>query len=240
MPNPHLLERLAAVQDALLAIHRGGGPMSSSTKGREREHFIHKFLEQVLPPLHRFGAGDITDSAGHRTGQCDIVIEHPLLPSLPQVGGEERLYLAEGVAAVIEVKSDLASQWDDVMKTAGEIKKLARPLRRDFDPSLPLGLGYPDTIPVFAVGYKGWSQLKTLQERLENQWLVNGILIIDGGLFASTLIMPYIRTGFDKDRTFYGISRSHGPMALWGLICTLQQVTHGLTNNGDWIRDYAQ
>jgi hypothetical protein len=240
MPNPHLLERLAAVQAVLLGIHRGGGPMSSSTKGREREHFIHEFLEQVLPPLHRFGSGDITDSAGQRSGQCDIVIEHPLLPSLPLVGGKERLYLAEGVAAVIEVKSDIASQWDDVVKTAGEVKKLTRPLRRDFNPSLPPGQGYGDPIPVFAVGYKGWSQLKTLQERLDNQGLINGVLIIDGGLFASTRLAPYHRAGFDRNREYYGITKGQGPMGLWGFLCTLQQVTHGLTNNGEWIRDYLQ
>jgi hypothetical protein len=150
MPNQHLIERLAAIQDALLALHRGGGPMSSSTKGREREHFIHQFLEQVLPPVHRFGSGDIIDSSGNRSGQADIVIEHPRLPSLPHPGGKERLYLAESVAAVIEVKSDISSQWHDVEATAREIKKLRRPPRRDVDPTLPPGVGYPPiSRPVF-------------------------------------------------------------------------------------------
>jgi hypothetical protein len=104
VPNPHLLERIAAVQDTLFALYRGGKPMSSATKGREREYFVHEFLEQILPPVHRFGSGDVIDSHGHTTGQVDIVIEHPFLPSLPQPGGKERLYLAESVAAVIEVK----------------------------------------------------------------------------------------------------------------------------------------
>jgi hypothetical protein len=111
MPNAHLVERLTAVQDALLALHRGGGPLSSSSKGREREHFIGEFLRKVLPPVHRFGSGDIIDSAGQKSGQADIVVEHPLLPSLPHPGGKVRMYLAESVAAVIEVKSDLSSQW---------------------------------------------------------------------------------------------------------------------------------
>jgi hypothetical protein len=56
--------------------------MSSATKGREREHFIHQFLEQVLPPVHRFGSGDIIDAVEQRSGQVDVVIEHPLLPRL--------------------------------------------------------------------------------------------------------------------------------------------------------------
>jgi hypothetical protein len=240
MPNPHLLERLAAVQETLLALYRGGRPMSSSTKGREREHFVHEFLEQVLPPVHRFGSGDIIDSLGQKSGQADIVIEHPLLPSLPQPGGKERLYLAESVAAVVEVKSDLSTQWDEVEATAREIKKLRRPPRRDINPSLPPGIGYPDPIPVFAVGYKGWSRLETLKERLRNENLVNGILVIEGGLFASQWVLPYHRPGFDATREFYSMVNVQGPMALWGLFCTLQQVIHGMSDNGEWIRDYVQ
>jgi hypothetical protein len=214
--------------------------MSASTKGKEREHFIHKFLEQVLPPPHRFGSGDITDSLGQRSGQVDIVIEHPLLPSLPQIGGEERLYLAESVAAVIEIKSDLSSQWDEVERTAREVKKLRRPPRRDVNPSLPPGQGYPDPIPVFAVGYKSWSKLETPKERFGHENLVNGVLIIEGGLFATHYVWPYWRPGFDPTRVFYGMANVRGPMALWGLICTLQQVTHGMNDNDEWIRAYVE
>src|SRR5262249_49094612 len=50
-------------------------------------------------------------------------------PSLPQISGKERLYLAESVAAVIEVKSNLSSQWEEVEKTVREVKKLRRPLK---------------------------------------------------------------------------------------------------------------
>jgi len=240
MPNPHLFERLKATQETLLALHRGGAMMSSATKGREREHFIHQFLEQVLPPLHRFGTGDFIDSSGQRSGQVDIVIEHLLLPSLPQVSGSERLYLAESVAAVLEIKSNLSSQWDDVVRTAREIRKLRRPPRRDLNPSLPSGQGYPDPIPIFAVGYEGWAKLESLKERLGHENLVNGILVINGGLFVTQYVFPHRQPGFDETREFYGMTNAQGPMALWGLICTLQQVTHGLSNNGEWIRDYAR
>jgi hypothetical protein len=39
----------------------------------------------------------------------------------------ERLYLAESVAKVIEVKSILDDQWDDGVRTAESIEKLTRP-----------------------------------------------------------------------------------------------------------------
>jgi hypothetical protein len=240
MPNRHLIERLAAVQDTLLALYRGGKPMSSATKGREREYFIHEFLEQILPPVHRFGSGDIIDSHGHKTGQIDIVIEHPFLPSLPQLGGRERLYLAESVAAVIEVKSDLSSQWDEVEKTAREIRRLKRPFNKDRNPPVSPGVpGYPDPITVFAVGYKGWAKLETLRGRFGVDALVNGILVIEGGLWATYMMPTYRRPGLDESRGIYQVNEIEGPMALWGLFCSLQQVIHGVSDNGEWIKDYV-
>ncbi len=79
--------------------------MSDSSKGSEREHFIDLFLKEVFPPSYRFGTGDALDSAGNKSGQLDVVVELTFFPSLPALGGGSRLYLAEGVAAVIEVKS---------------------------------------------------------------------------------------------------------------------------------------
>ena len=121
--------------------------------------------------------------------------------------------MAESVAAVIEVKSDLSSQWDDVERTAREVKQLCRPLRRDLNPSVPPGRGYPDPIPVFAVGYKGWSKLETVKEHFGHENLVNGILVIESGLFAAHHIWPYRRPGFDETRVSYAMWNVQGAMA---------------------------
>jgi hypothetical protein len=43
--------------------------MSSNSKGREREDFISKYLERVMPSTVRFGTGDVTDGSGKRSGQ---------------------------------------------------------------------------------------------------------------------------------------------------------------------------
>ena len=71
--------------------------MSAASKGAERQAFIESFLTNVLPPTFRFGSGDATDAAGHRSGQLDVVVEYPFSPSLPSFGGPgvTRLYLAE-------------------------------------------------------------------------------------------------------------------------------------------------
>jgi hypothetical protein len=161
------------------------------------------------------------------------------LPSLPQVAGRERLYLAESVAAVIEVKSDLCSQWEEVERTARAVKSLRRPLRRDTNPSIPPGQGYWDPIPVYAVGYRGWSRLETLQNHLSLEG-VNSALVIDIGLFAATWILPRQGVGSDLYAVHCSMNNVQGPMALWGLICSLQEVMLGYFNNGQWLVDYVR
>jgi hypothetical protein len=95
--------------------------------GNEREAFLHAFLGDVLPPHLRFGTGDATDQSGERSGQLDIVVEYPFVPSLPLVAGRSpRLYLAEGIVAVVEVKSDLTKQWNEVGLTARGLNNLTR------------------------------------------------------------------------------------------------------------------
>lgn len=203
MANPFLLERLGGIQSALLSIHQAGGGMSNSSKGTEREHFLNRFLREVLPPSFRFGTGDITDISGNRSGQVDVVVEYPFLPSLPAVTEGPRLYLAEGVAAVIEVKSDVAAQWSEVEATAASVKRLTR----DFRATVTMGGPGPERqVPVFAAGYKGWKKQETVEDHVASG-VVDGILVIGPGIFVSRA-------------EFLGI-KAPGPWALWGLICCL-------------------
>ena len=210
MKNPHVLDRLAGIQTILRGLYQAGGTMSAASKGEERGRFIEEYLKNVLPPTYRFGRGDITDQSGIRSGQVDIVVEYPFLPSLPSTAGDSpRLYLAEGVAAVIEVKSNLASQWNEVLETAGKLSAL----NRDIKPGMFSGKPPGPKIPFFAAGYVGWSQLKTVKEHLDPD-LIQGILVIDPGGFAS---IPA-----------FGDIAATGPWALWGLITCLHRITSTL------------
>ncbi len=216
--NQHIAARLAGIRTILMGAHQACSTMSTALRGSERAAFLDTFLRELLTPQFRFGEGDATDVAGNRSGQLDIVVEYPWVPSLPIVGSSRsRLYLAEGVAAVIEVKSDLATQWDQVKQTSSQLKKL----ERRYDSSFIFGGGMapPSRIPLFAVGYRGWKTMETVRERL-NEGIVEGILVIDSELFASVPL-------------FQEISES-GPFSLWGLIACLHQVTSvisSLTSN---------
>jgi hypothetical protein len=235
--NRHVRARLEASRRLLMAAHEGGMGLSSATQGREREAFVRLFLAEMFPTVHRFGSGDITDRLGEKSGQVDVVIEYPFLPSL-QSPGLERLYLAESVGATLEVKSDLSKTWDEVLATATAVKRLSRSPR-------VTGMygGQPPTrIPLFAVGYTGWKSLATLVQKVEDG-LVDGILVIDAGLFASTrrlLIDLHDQRRPLADLTdVYSTTAGIGADALWGFLCCLTEALHGMTPIGQAFTAYG-
>lgn len=77
------------------------------SKGTAREDIVRRFLEERLPESLEIGTGEIIDVTGQRSAQMDLVIFDKLhCPRLVQVG-DIRVYPAEGVQAVIQVKSML-------------------------------------------------------------------------------------------------------------------------------------
>ena len=219
MPNQHVLQRLTGLQAILNGVHQSSVGLSAATIGQERASFIDEFLSKVLPPIYRFGTGDATDASGAKSGQLDVVVEYPFAPSLPMVGaGQSRLYLAESAAAVIEVKSNLANQWNDAVKTAQALA----PLKRTFGATMSFGSGPQPQIPLFAVGYTGWKTIQPLQSHLNACPEIMGALVIDSGLYVS-------KSGL----------QATGPWALWGLIADLHFITNSLQSASTNPVDYA-
>lgn len=236
--NRHVRGRLDASRRLLMAAYEGGVGLSSATQGREREAFVRLFLAEMLSTVHRFGSGDITDSKGEKTGQVDIVIEYPFLPSL-QSPGLERLYLAESVGTTIEVKSDLSKKWDEVIETATAVKRLTRgPRVTGMYGGLP-----PTRVPFFAVGYTGWKTLGTLEEKVQDG-MVDGILIIDAELFASTRqrivdLDDYRRNSGDLIDV-YSTTAGENAYALWAFLCCITEALHGMTPIGRAFSRYSK
>lgn len=190
--NEHIKTRLAAIQQSLIAHYKGGSGLPTAVIGSERENIINDYLSEVLPPIYRFGRGAITDSNNVICGQIEVVMELPFAPNFPMPLGKERLYLAEAVAAVIEVKSNLSSQWQEVIATTYKIKKLTRDLclipLLSIVPSPDPILNVEDSskIPVYAVGYTGYQTLDSLRGRLSStpiEYRPDGALVIDSGCF---------------------------------------------------------
>jgi len=152
--------------------------------GSERETFLREFLQKVFPGHRRFATGVITDPAGNLSGQVDIAIEYGFIPSFPMPVADERLLLAESVALVIEVKSDLIRQWGEVEATTRRV----RALRRDMGVAMHFGdAPLPDRIPVAAVGYTGHKTIDGVDERLRTtpeDSRPDAALVINSGCFV--------------------------------------------------------
>ncbi len=89
--------------------------------GRNRENFCSNFLEKVLPSrLSVRRGGEIWDSKGNKTGQQDVIVIRDDCPCL-HVGSDE-IYLAEGVFAAIEVKSNLTT--DKFQEAASSLQRV--------------------------------------------------------------------------------------------------------------------
>lgn len=74
--NAHIASRLNGIHSVLCSGFDAGALLTSANKGDERERFISLFLAKVLPPIYRFGTGDITDSlknddSSRRVGESD-------------------------------------------------------------------------------------------------------------------------------------------------------------------------
>ena len=226
MPSQEFSTRLTGVWKSLVALHAGGAALSSASSGREREQFVNEFLQKVLPPPYRIGSGDVIDSFGQKTGQQDVVIELSFLPTLPAIAGKERLYLAEGVAALLEVKSNLAKDWEDLKRKASAIQNLRRLFRV---PGLTPYGPPSERIPYFAVGYTGWKSIDTIYEKCQ-EGVVDAILIIDQGLFCTRTDFfseSYSPDGNCNIRGFFAKEEK----ALWGLVCCIHYATLSIVIN---------
>ena len=210
----HLERRIEGIRSHLLACYEESSLASSSSKGQEREVFVREFLAKMFPPIFRFGSGEVTDSAGNRSGQLDVVIEYPFLPSLPAIAGSTRLYLAEGVASVVEVKSDISNQWNEVERTA----KSLRTVRRN---EATGGMFEDDVIdladiPLFAVGYHGFKTDEPLIDRVLSDNGVDAILQVDEFAFVS--LWDY------NPKSGSGPQVVRGPKAFWKFTTTLYRM----------------
>lgn len=79
------------------------------SKGTVRETYLNGYLKKYLPAtVNAIGSGEVIDSLGACSKQCDILIVDPSTPPLFVGDGEEyRVVFAECVYAVVEVKSFL-------------------------------------------------------------------------------------------------------------------------------------
>ena len=106
MSKPLVLEFLRCSLERIMAMSDSFGSVKDEgVMGVLRESLIESFLEPMLMPPYKAGTGIVTDSKGHQSGQCDIVIwDDSIFRPLYSARGAG-IYLIESVVAVMEVKS---------------------------------------------------------------------------------------------------------------------------------------
>lgn len=212
--NPDIEQELGAILGALKGCFSRRQRASTDKKGGERELFVSACLECILPSGFRFGKGDVCDLGGRKSGAIDIAIENAYMPSLAHPATPRyRHYIAEGVAACIEVKSDLCKQWKEVRDTANKLGRI----QRAWGHSVSQG-ALPQGIPLFAVGFTGWKTVDCIREKVEELSLA-GILVLDAEIFVSH---PGWAPGADL------MPVHTGSWSIWGLSCSLSRFARAL------------
>lgn len=96
-------------------------------RGGEREQGLKSFLETYLPSRYTVSNGEIVDDSGETSRQCDLVIYDKSNCPLLLAGKEYRVFPAEPVFAVVEVKSVLTSEeLRDAVEKIRAAKRLTR------------------------------------------------------------------------------------------------------------------
>lgn len=188
MKNDYVTERLNGLLCGLNNTYCSTASSASASKGAARSDFIDSFLKQVIPSSLRIATGgEVTDNSGAKSGELDIIIENGFFPSLPVLNVDSsRLYFAEGVACVVEVKSNLQGQWGEALGTGEKLSRIKREIKGGTmmgssgpvihqlpgafnNPNLPKMKMPPkhrmkEKIPYFVVGYRGWTNPDTIRK----------------------------------------------------------------------------
>ncbi len=195
--------------------------------GRDRELFINLVLSNIISVPFRLGTGDIVDPDDNLARQSDVVIEYSNTLSFPNIyPSAARLYLAESVCAVIEVKSTISVQWKSVLESATQLNKLTR----STGAVAFVGNHPTEKVPLFAIGYTGWDSIKTARTNLDqanaNGLIVSGILQIDPCF--------YVGDGKFKQHSF------DGPAGLFGFLLSVEQLTSDVVSSKPPFMHYVK
>lgn len=219
--NPHLLKRLQSIQETLGAQHANVESLPDARQGWQSKLFLAEFLNKVFPGPDRFSTGSVMDSDGNLATEVDIAVIHPNAPSFPMSGpSQDRLLMAEGVAMIIEVCSDLSTHLAAIGSTVRRIRRL----KRRTDQLITPGRRFPEQIPVVAVGYDGFQDFDRLRRRvgaISADYRPNGALIIEPGLFEG-----------------FGV-RARGAVALYALCMVINRSLHQLNDVAPDLGNYV-
>jgi hypothetical protein len=130
-----------------------------------------------LPKSVIVGSGEIIDGDGKRSGQQDVIIyraDFPVITSLTPINA----YLAEGVIATVEVKSDLSTGEPSLLSAFSNVQKVLSLMK-----AAEIISGSDDevkklqdlsSIKTYVIGYSGWKSTNSFMENYASAGNQNG------------------------------------------------------------------
>lgn len=163
-------------------------------RGSEREAVLKSFLSQYLPTRYGISSGEIVDYEGKTSHQSDLIIYDHFNCPLLLAGKNVRIFPAESVLAVIEVKSVLsAKEIEDSIEKIRDLKNLSRE---------------NGPIPGIVFAYKsGWQNepiMRTVSEfqkhyrQFQGHQLTDLVCILDHGIIVLDTVLEGF-TVIDRD-----------------------------------------
>lgn len=181
--EPILLDYFRQKSKTLLSHFELSKQQNASTNlGANRENLVKDFLKVVLPPrLKNIYDGEIIDKGGKKTGQLDLLITRDDAPCIDYGGSNS--YLAEGVFAVIEIKSNL-----DKTKLIEAKTTLEKVANLSINPSSIMIGGHHIGRPLRIVFAYSGSELDTLFRNLSEEKafdVFDLVCVLDKGVIIS-------------------------------------------------------
>ena len=182
MKKPVLYDYFDRMADELLSSYNKTKlQKSSENMGENREIFLNNFLEVCLPNKLSVKKGEIWDKEGHKTGQIDTIITRDDCPSL--LFGTRNVYLAEGIFAIIEVKTKLSRK---KLIEAGEKLEEVKALNVDFGLRMTSGPVCERPLRlVFAYEGASWKTIEDEIKKRKWETLFDIICILKQGALIS-------------------------------------------------------
>jgi len=177
----------SARNELLAQFEKAGGVNHNGDKGSAREVFLNGFLHSAFPKKYVIGRGEIVDRDGSVSPQVDIAVYDETFPAFNYGSGNH--YMAEGVQAHIEVKSNLTKE--ELRDVLAKTKKV-KALKLDIKPDMHVG-PLPRHIPSFLFAYTGFVKTETFRKNYEAlspggnlDVRPNGIFVLKEGYGAMT------------------------------------------------------
>ncbi|WP_394847350.1 hypothetical protein LZC95_07780 [Pendulispora brunnea] len=167
MAHPRLIRFFNGAVDELRGAYTKSEGSPTACMGSLREEGIRRAIEHSLPSVARLYSGEIIDPYGGQSGQLDGIVVHATGSALATAPNDVRIALAEGVLAILESKSDIGGQWDEILRTLAKVRALRR---HDGAPQGGIMVGQADEsaevhIPFIVMGRTGWKMPDTLRDK---------------------------------------------------------------------------